>query len=271
MHEKYSRDKQLKDENTRKRQEQKAEKQIDELLVRKIKEEMEDQARVAAQRREEERHHLRKVLQDNEEYKKKMAEEAKREKDADVRAQQEYTRLVEQQESKRAAEFKAREDRAKKLMSMMADTVIKDQKEQILDEERKLLRYHQEREHREVEEEKRRFVRGQEQKREMRDFLDKQKHEKDLRRQEEEEFNRKQADLWKKDTNDYNNQEKLKMDTIRDINKRNADFLKQQIELERKKKGRKMDVQEALLNKEKLKRIAEVEGDRFHKAEVPPK
>lgn len=268
MNEKYSRDKQLKDENLRKRQEQKAEKQMDELLVRKIKEEMEEQQRVAAQRKEEERYHLRKVLQENEDYKKRMAEEAKREKDADIRAQQEYTRLVEQMEQKRAAEFKAREDRAKKLMSMMADTVIKDQREQILEEERKLLQYHHERENREVDEERRRWLRQQEQKKEMREFLDKQKHEKELRRQEEEAFNKKQAELWKKDTDEYNNQEKLKMDTIKEINKKNAEFLKQQIELERKKKKRKMDIQEALLNKDRLKKIAEVEGDKFHKTEV---
>ena len=268
MNEKYSRDKQLRDENIRKRQEQKAEKQMDELLVRKIKEEMEEQARVAAQRKEEERFHLRKVLRENEDYKKRLAEEAKREKDADIRAQQEYTRLVEQMEQKRAAEFKAREDRAKKLMSMMADTVIKDQKEQILEEERKLLRYHQERENRETQEERRRLEMQNQQKKEMRAFLDKQKHEKELRRQEEEAFNRKQAELWKKDTDDYNNQEKLKMDTIRDINKKNAEFLKQQIENERRKKGRKMDIQEALLNKDKLKRIAEIDGEKFHKTEV---
>lgn len=272
LQEKLSRDRQLRDEHLRKKQEVKAEGQIDQLLVTKIKEEIDSDQHTALKRKEEERQHLRKVLHENEEYKKRMLEEAKREKETDIRAQKEYTRLLEQQEAERAAEVKAREERSKKLMSMMADTVIKDQKEQILEEERKLLRHHQERESRETEEENRRKQRQHEQKKEMAAFLDKQKYEKELREKEEKEFERRQAELWKKDTEEYNMNEKKKMETIRDINKKNAEFLKQQMELEKKKQKKKMNVEEALLNKDKLRYIAETdENERFHKEKVTGK
>jgi len=270
LNEKQSRDQQLADENMRKRLEKRAEKEMDELLVTKIRHELDEEARQAMARRAEDKQQLKRLLYENEEYKKKMAEDAKKEKMADIKAQQEYTRLIEKQMADREAEFKAREDRAKKFMSMMADTVVKDQKAQILDEERKLLKHYMDKEAKDMEEEKRRQQRLQNQKLETRNFLDNQMADKERRREEERALEKKQADFWKKDTDQYNDHEKRKGEYVRDVNKQHAEFLKKQMEDERRK-NKKMSKQELLLNKPKLKEIAvEGTGVNFNKQLVDP-
>lgn len=268
MQEKYSRDKQLQDENIRKKLDKRAEKEMDELLVNKIRHELDEEARIAAQRRVEDKQSLKKVLFENEEYKKKMADEARREKEADIKAQQEYTRLIEKQMADREAEIKAREDRAKKFMNMMADTVVKDQKAQILEEERKLLKHYMDKEAKDMEEEHRRQQRLNEQKVEMRRYLDSQMDEKARKKEEERQLEKKQAEIWKKDTNDYNEHEKSKKEYISDVNKKHAEILKKQMTEERRR-NKKMSTEEMLLNKPKLKEIAgKAEDVKFQKVLV---
>jgi len=59
------------------------------------------------------------------------------------------------------------------------------------------------------------------------------------------------------------------MDTLKEINLRHADVLKQQMEEERKKKVKKMTTEELLLNKQKLKNIAENDDTKkFQKIQI---
>jgi hypothetical protein len=256
MQEKYSRYKQLQEENNRKKFDKKKEKEMDELLVRKIKEELNQEATSIAQKRQQDRENFKKVLEENDEKKKRAVEDARREKEADTKAQQEYTRLIEKQEADRAAEFKAREDRAKQFMNMMADTVVKDQKTHILEEERKQLKQYMDKEARDAEEDMRRHQRLTDQKKDVKKYLDLQMQEKDRKRQEEREVEKKQAQIWKKDTEDFNTHEKKKSEYIKEVNTHHASILKKQIE-EENKKHKKMNTQELLLNKPKLREIAD--------------
>jgi hypothetical protein len=69
-------------------------------------------------------------------------------------------------------------------MSSFADTVIKDQKEQIRAEDEKMLKHIQNQAKRDAEEEQRRKDKLEQQKKEMRDYLAKQvqeKHDKEVR------------------------------------------------------------------------------------------
>jgi len=199
-----------------------------------------------------------------------MIEDARRGKEADTRAQQEYTRLIEKQEADRAAEFKAREDRAKQFMNIMADTVVKDQRAQILDEERTQLKQYMDKEARDAEEDMRRHQRLTDQKKDVKRYLDIQMQERERRKQEEREVEKKQAEIWKKDTEDYNNHEKKKAEYIKEVNTQHASILKVQIEDE-KRKHKKMNTQELLLNKPKLREIADkAEEIPFHKQLVNP-
>lgn len=58
-----------------------------------------------------------------------------------MRLQKEYTRLTEEMEAQREKEKKQREDKIKNIMSAFADTVVKDQKSVIKDEDEKMMRF----------------------------------------------------------------------------------------------------------------------------------
>lgn len=261
QHEKLSRDKQLQEEYERKKYEKKREKEIDDLLVQKIKQELDMEKQLIQQRKNDEKTHLQRVLQENEENKRKLQEFAVQEKQADINAQQEYTKLIEKQERDRENEIKKREERAKNFMAMMTDTVVKDQKQQIVEEEKKILKHYIDREEKEKTEDEKRRLKIIEEKKEMKKFLDQQVEEKKKKLQNEDELNNKQADFWKKDAENYFKNEKEKMDYIRDVNKKHAEILKKQTLESRGKKGKKtagkMNVEELLQNKPLLKEIAE--------------
>ncbi len=261
LQEKLSRDKQLKEEHDRKRQDRRREKEIDDLLVVRIKEELNMEQDLIRQRKNEEKAHLHKVLLENEENKKRMQQQAIEEKQADVNAQEELTRLVEKQEQDREREIHNREERTKKFMAMMTDTVVKDQKLQIMDEEHKILKHYQDRETKEKTEDEKRRLRILQQKKEMKEFLDKQVGEKNQRKQFETDLSNKQADFWKYDTNNFFETEKKKSEFIHDLNKKHAEILKAQMneanKKNRKKVGAKMNIEELLQNKQVLKELAQ--------------
>lgn len=64
------------------------------------------------EKRRQEREYLQKMLSENDKQKQKALQEKERQRLEDVRAQEEYTRMLEKQEQDRANEFKARENRA---------------------------------------------------------------------------------------------------------------------------------------------------------------
>lgn len=260
LQEKLSRDKQLQEENLRKKLEKRQEREMDALLVRKIKEELENEQNMNLQKKLNERDRLKRVMVENEDNKRKILDEAAHEKQSDIRAQEEYTRLIEKQEAEREKELQDREARAKKLMSMMADTVIKDQKQMLVEEEKKILKYYLEREEKAMKDEESRKRKLLEQKMEVRKFLDHQMNEKNSRKKQEDEFNKKQADIWKRDTEDFYENEKKKSDYIKEVNKQHAEILKQQMNQPhpgtKKTAFQKMNHEELLLNKGKLKEIA---------------
>lgn len=265
LQEKISRDKQLQDEHERKRQEKKREKEIDDLLVQRIKEELKMEQDLLRLRKMEEKAHLQKVLMENEENKRKLLQQLGEEKQADVKAQEELTRLVEKQEADRERDLKNREDRAKKFMAMMTDTVVKDQKLQIWEEEQKILKHYQDRERKEKEEDEKRRLKSLQQKQEMKSFLDKQVGERNEKAKFERDLSNKQAEFWKNDTNNFFENERKKNEYIKDLNKRHAEVLKAQMEQgnrkNKKKVGGRMNVEELLQNKQILKELAQNNND----------
>ena len=70
--------------------------------------------------------------------------------------------------------------------------------------------------------------------------------EKDQRKQMEDELNQKQAQFWKKDTDEFFDNEKRKNDYIKQVNLKHADILKQQMSDKTTKKKPKMSTQELL-------------------------
>jgi len=121
-----------------------------------------------------------------------------------------------------------------------------------------------------IEDENMRKHRLFEQKKEIKHYLDHQLVERDMKKEVEHNLEKQQADIWKKDTSDYYNFEKMKADKIKQVNLQQAEFLKYQMDEEKRRKGKKMNTEELLLNKPRLKEIAEKDtgGKPFQKSLV---
>ena len=170
------------------------------------------------------------MLTENDRQKAKVAIEKERERQEDIKAQNEYSRMLEKQEQDRINEFKAREQRAQEFMNKMADTVIKSMDDKQREEEDKIRRYEMEKEMRERLEDEKKMKKLKDEQRRMREFLGKQMDEKKHRENLEKALNDEQATMWKQDQRNYTEEERRLMDKIGKINKDNADFLKRQMD-----------------------------------------
>lgn len=147
--------------------------------------------------------------------------EKEQERLQDVKAQQEYARMLEKQEQDRLNEIKAREQRAQEFMNRMADTVIKNMDERSKQEEEKIRRYEMEKEMRERMEDERRFNEMKSQQQRTREFLNKQMEEKKRRENLEKALNDEQATMWDQDKQNYTEEERRLQNKINKINRDN--------------------------------------------------
>lgn len=96
------------------------------------------------------------------------------------------------------------------------------------------------------------FRKREEEKIRMREFLAKQVEDKKRRERIEKELNDQQANMWQRDRENYEEEQRRIDNKIKRINQENADFLKKQMEeKEGARKGR-MDMNEFLMNKQLL-------------------
>lgn len=195
------------------------------------------------------------MLAENDRQKEIAVKEKESSRLEDVRAQKEYTRMLDKQEQDRANEFKAREQRAQEFMNKMADTVIRKMDDKAKEEEDKIKRYEMEKELRERMEDERKYKKVKTEQERMRDFLGKQMEDKKRKEVMEKDLNDEQAHMWKTDQKNYHEEERRLNSKISQINKENADFLKRQMEDKQMKERGKMNKQEFLLNKPLLKEI----------------
>lgn len=93
--------------------------------------------------------------------------------------------MQKQLEDEKDREKKEREEKIKKIMTSYADTVIKDQKEQIRLEDEKMLKHIKNQIKREEEDDVRRRQKQLEQQKDMRDYLARQVEEKRLKEEAE--------------------------------------------------------------------------------------
>ena len=89
-------------------------------------------------------------------------------------------------------------------MASFADSVIKDQKEQIKAEDEKMMKHIENQLAREKADEERRKREQEVQKQKMRDYLAKQVEEKRQKEIAEKEIDYKQAKVWQEDTRNFN-------------------------------------------------------------------
>ena len=255
--EKKSRDQQLQEEKLRKRLAEKQEFEREKQVVDRLHQEMEEERKMVLEKRQQERDYLQTMLKENELQKKRQLDEQEKERLEDVEAQEAYNRMLEQQEKDRLREIGDREKRAQEFMGRMADTVIKNMDAKQREEEEKIRQYEMEKEMADRRHDDRARKRAEDEKRRMREFLAKQVEEKKRREKIEKELNDEQAQMWKKDRENYEAEEARITNKIKNINKENAEFLQKQMDEKDEAKRGKMNINEYLLNRQLLKEITE--------------
>ena len=123
LKEKESRDKQLKDEYIRKRIEVLKNKKYERELVKTLQEEIEREKQLAIEKKLAEKAALQKTLKDNEIHKQKLAEEARKEREDDIKIMEDDAKVKEKQENERIEYFKKIERNANSFMDKVIQTV----------------------------------------------------------------------------------------------------------------------------------------------------
>jgi hypothetical protein len=255
--EKRSRDQQMQEEKLRKRMSEKQEYEQEKQVVKRLHSEMDEERKQVMEKRRQEKEYLQIMLQENEQQKKRQLNDQDREKQEDVEAQEAYNIMLEQQENDRIREVEERERRAQEFMGRMADTVIKNMDAKQREEEEKIRQYEMDKENSDRRHDDRAQKRREIEKSRMREFLARQVEDKKKKEYIEKELNDEQATMWRKDRENYEQEEKRINDKVKKINKENAEFLTRQVgEKDEAKKG-KMDMNEYLLNRQLLKGINE--------------
>jgi len=254
LKEKDNRDKQLKDEKVRKRIEVVKEKKYDRELVKHLLEEMDKEKQVTLKKKVDEKEALQKTLKDNELNKIKQLEALRKEREEDIRATEEYTKILDKQENDRKEYFKNIERCSNSFMSKMVGTVLKEMDDKNKDEEDRMKNYLNDKEKRAQEEDERKKQQSHENKKAMKNYLDMQVDEKKQMNDFEKTLNAEQARIWKIDTQRFTEQEKDINSQIRFGNVLNADFLKSQKEMKNAKKPAKMTDAEYALNRNVLEK-----------------
>ncbi len=144
------------------------------------------------------------------------------------------------------------------MMASFADSVIKDQKEQIKAEDDKMMRHieNQLRKEKDEEERKKRVV--EEDKRKMREYLARQVEEKRQKEIDEKQIDQKQAHVWKEDTSAFFENEKDKQNYLKGVYKKHEEVLLAQMQDKEDHKNRKkMNTLELLYSKALMKAAAD--------------
>ena len=97
-------------------------------------------------RKTQDKAYLHKMLIENEENKQKQMQHLQREREDDVKACEEYARVLDKQEKERENYFKNKEKKSNEFSKKMADTVIRDMEEKLTREEQNIRKYQLEKE-----------------------------------------------------------------------------------------------------------------------------
>lgn len=148
MKEKENRDKQLKDEKKRKKVEFLKEKKFDKEIVKNIKNDIEKEKQNQLKKKLEEKEILQKTLKENELNRLRQIENIKQEKLDDVKATEEYGKIMDRQEQERVEYFKRIERNSNNFINKMSETVLSEVAKKNNEEEDRMRNYLEEKEKR---------------------------------------------------------------------------------------------------------------------------
>ena len=258
LKEKESRDKQLKDEYIRKRIEVLKNKKYERELVKTLQEEIEREKQLAIEKKLAEKAALQKTLKDNEIHKQKLAEEARKEREDDIKIMEDDAKVKEKQENERIEYFKKIERNANSFMDKVIQTVLKEQEDKNREEEEKIRQYNLFRDQQADLEEQRKKQKIIENKKMIKNFLDKQCEEKRKEKEYEHQIDLCQGRIWEQDTKNYYEHEKEVAAIIRAMNKNNFEALKYQINYNNNQNHEGMSENEKAMNRDLSEKAAAI-------------
>ena len=169
------------------------------ILVKYISEEIEKEKKLAIDKKIADKEELQKTLRENEENKRLQLIQRDNDRQDDIKAIEDYTKVLDKQENERKLYFKNIEGKANNFLAKVSATVLKDVENKNRLENERIKKYEQEKEARLVAKEKEKLEQIKRNKKEMKLFLDKQLEEKRKERDFQEMLNKEQARIWNRD------------------------------------------------------------------------
>ena len=258
LKEKQMRDKQLREQYVRKRIEFLKNKKYERALVKENIKEIKEEKKAAIEKKRAEKAAMDKTVQDNLLRRKILEEQARKEREDDIRIMEDAAALDIKNENKRKEYFAKIERNANAFAGKAVETVLKAQAEKLKNEEEQLKEYERVMNERAKEEDERRMKEIAEGKVKYRNYLDKQVE----RRKKDDEYEKlvdlEQGRIWREDCKRYKEREKEVARIIREMNKRNLEALDEQVKRGRGVVDHGMSETEKAMNSKILQEVAQM-------------
>ena len=258
-YEKETRDRQMKEVQAKRKFEYKQEKALDDFLIKRLKEELQMEKEFTQLKKETQYQIMKKILETEELRKKKALEDQEKERLENIKLQEAYYNLIEEQERNKDEALRKRDAKAMEFMQQPVDVTTQKYMDKINQMEDRSKKYQDRLEKQKQEEEMMEKFKAQEQKQKMKDALQNQiKERQDRDLQEKVKFNNEQVEMWRTDTEKFFNFEKnkqmMKKKALISYNDSLKDQMKQK-EDRKKTESKKMSENEEMINKKILEDI----------------
>ena len=180
-----------------------------------------------------------KIIKDNELRKKKLEEQAKKERLDDIKCMEEYAQTEIKKENERKLYFKRIERNANNFMTGVAKEALDKQERENKEEEAKMIFYQKEKEKWEIAKEKKEAEERERNKKELAKYYDMQIEERKKNDVIEKAIDSAQAEILRKDYEIGMENEKIINEKIKKMNKNNLEKQMKQLEEKRNKEKNK--------------------------------
>ena len=256
---KIDRDNILKNENMKKEIEKLKEKKFEKNLVKMYKAQLEQDRQIQLDRKRQGKEDLLEAKKVIEEKQKKIKEEKEKEIEEEKRLNKLRYIMDQQKENERNSYYKRIKSMSNKYILPDSDKILRNLTQEGKTEEEKIQHYYEEKNLKDFEREIRAKIKRQNDKIEIKKFLDMQIEQK----KKEEKFlkllDQEQARIWKLDLMKRNNEMKTEREHIKNMNKKNFEGLLKQIEEKQRSKSKKniMTESEYAMNRDLLEKANE--------------
>ena len=256
---KIDRDNILKNENMKKEIEKLKEKKFEKNLVKMYKAQLEQDRQIQLDRKRQGKEDLLEAKKVIEEKQKKIKEEKEKEIEEEKRLNKLRYIMDQQKENERNSYYKRIKSMSNKYILPDSDKILRNLTQDGKTEEAKIQHYYEEKNLKDFEREIRAKIKRQNDKIEIKKFLDMQIEQK----KKEEKFlkllDQEQARIWKLDLMKRNDEMKTEREHIKNMNKKNFEGLLKQIEEKQRSKSKKniMTESEYAMNRDLLEKANE--------------